>query len=88
MSKNEGGKVSSVSQAHTLDDIADYWDSHSLAAYWDELPDVKLEVRALPRWIVVAPELYEKLETQARIQGMSIETLANLWLAERLHEPS
>ena len=53
------------------------------------MPDVKLEVRALPRQrIVIAPDLYEKLASRARIQGLSPETLANLWLAERLLEVS
>jgi len=88
MNESELNDSTSISKAHTLEEIAEYWDNHSLADHWDELPDVEFEVRALPRRrIVVAPDLYEKLETQARIQGLSPETLVNLWLAERLHEP-
>ena len=51
------------------------------------MPDVELEVRALPRRrVVIAPDLYDKLASRARIQGLSPETLVNLWLAERLLE--
>ncbi len=82
---NEQDNETSVSKARSLDEIAEYWDSHGLADSWDNLPDVELEVRALPRRrIVIAPELYEKLASRARIEGLSPETLANLWLAERL----
>lgn len=82
---NEQNNETGVSKARSLDEIAEYWDSHSLADSWDDLPDVELEVRALPRRrIVIAPELYEKLALRARIEGLSPETLANLWLAERL----
>ena len=86
-SNEQGNEITSVSKARSLDEIAEYWDTHSLADDWDELPDVELEVRLVPRKrIVVVPELYEKLESRARQQGVSPETLANLWLAERLYE--
>ena len=85
MAENEGALKTSISQARTLEEIAEFWDSHSLADYWDETHEVEFEVRALPRRrIIVAPELFEKLELQARIQGITPETLVNLWLAERL----
>ena len=79
--------MTSISQAKTLDEIAEFWDTHSLADYWDQTHEVDFNVRAQPRRrITVAPELFEKLEHQARIQGLNPETLVNLWLAERLQE--
>ena len=86
-SNEQGNEITSVSKARSLDELAEHWDTHSLADNWDDLPDVELEVSVLPRRrIVVASELYEKLESRARQQGVSPETLANLWLAERLYE--
>jgi hypothetical protein len=88
MDESDLNNTTSISKAHTLEEIGQYWDSHSLADHWEDLPDVEFEVRAMPRRrIVVAPELYEKLELRARIQGLSPETLVNLWLAERLLGP-
>jgi hypothetical protein len=81
--------MTSISKARRLEEIAEYWDTHSLADHWDDLPDVEFEVRAEPRRrIVVAPELYELLEQRARVQGLSPETLVNVWLAERLLQTS
>jgi hypothetical protein len=74
-----------ISKAHTLDEIADFWDTHSLADYWEQTEEVEFEVRARRRRrITLAPELYERVEMQARIRGVLPETLVNLWLAERL----
>ena len=50
---NEQNNETGVSKARSLDEIAEYWDSHSLADSWDDLPDVELEVRALPRRRIV-----------------------------------
>ena len=35
---------SSISKAHTLEEIADYWDSHSLDNHWDQTHEVEFEV--------------------------------------------
>jgi hypothetical protein len=36
--------------------------------------------------VTLTPEIYEKVKTQARVQGVLPETLVNLWLAERLQD--
>ncbi len=78
-----------ISRATSLDDIAEYWDSHSLADHWDETEEVDIEVRAeRRRRVTLAAEVYSQVESQARRQGVLPETLVNLWLAERLQEIS
>ncbi len=85
MSKNDDGNLTSISKASTLEEIADFWDTHSLADYWDQTHEVDFEVRAQRRRrVTLAPELYARIEVQARIRGVQPETLINLWLAERL----
>jgi hypothetical protein len=82
-SKNK--KVPSISKAQTVEEIADFWDSHSLADFWDQINEVEFEVRAKRRRrITLTPEVYQKIAAQARAQGILSETLVNLWLAERL----
>jgi hypothetical protein len=50
--------------------------------------EVVFEARAQQRQrITLDPELYEKIETQARQKGILPETLVNIWLAERVSEP-
>lgn len=75
-----------ISKARTPEEIGEFWDSHSLADYWDETYEVEFEVRAKRRRrITLDPEVYAELEAAARARGVLPETLVNLWLAERLH---
>lgn len=85
MKENRDEQVTSISKARTLEEIADFWDTHSLDDYWDETHEVAFEVRMQQRCrVTLTPEIYEKIERQARVQGILPETLVNLWLAERL----
>ena len=61
------------------------WDTHSFADYWDEAIDVEIEVTApRRRRVAIEPELWEKIAAQARAKGITVETLVNVWLAERV----
>lgn len=69
----------------TLTAAADFWDTHSLADYWDETHEVEIEVRAVRRrWVPLASHVASKASERARQEGVSVETLVNLWVAERL----
>jgi hypothetical protein len=83
---NDMGRTS-ISHAGSLEEIAQFWDTHSLDDHWDETHEVVFEVRALQRRrITLDPELYGKIEAQARQRGILPETLVNIWLAERVRE--
>ena len=85
MSESEATPRTSISQARTLDEIADFWDTHSLADYWDQTQEVTFEVRAMHRRrVTLDPEVYMQVEAEARARGLMPETLVNLWLVERL----
>jgi hypothetical protein len=85
MGENNDTQATSISKAQTLEEIAEFWDTHSLADYWDETHEVEFEVRdERRRRVTLDPDVYTQLETQARIRGLLPETLVNLWVAERL----
>ncbi len=85
MSESSGTQLTSISKARTLEEIGEFWDTHSIADYWDETHEVEFEVRAEQRRrITLDPIVYARLEAQARVRGLLPETLVNLWLAERL----
>ncbi len=89
MNENDGKSVSSISQARTLEEIAQFWGTHSLADYWDETHEVEFEIRARRRRrITLDPEVYGGIKNEAQMRGLMPETLANLWLAERLKTSS
>ena len=85
MRKNR--KTTSISKARTLKEIGEFWDTHSLADYWDQTREVEFTVRAKRRHrVTLDPDVYTRIETQARQRGVLPETLINTWLAERLKE--
>ncbi len=87
MSKNKTHQLSSISKAKSLEEIAEFWDTHSLDDFWDQTHEVQIEVRALRRRrVTLDPEVYEKVEAQALTRGVSPETLVNLWIVERLQD--
>ena len=85
MKKSEDTHITSISKANTIEEIADFWDTHSLGDYWDQTHEVEFEVRMKRKHrVTLAPEIYSQIEAQARIRGIMPETLVNLWLIERL----
>ena len=87
MAESKETATTSLSHAKTIEELAEFWDNHSLAEHWDQTEEVDIHVRAKQRRrVTLAPELFERLEQQARIRGLNPETLVNLWLAERLQE--
>ena len=71
-----------------LEAAADFWDDHDLADYWDQTSGVRFEVD-VDRCVILVPleqSVARQLADVARKQGLSTETLANLWLSERLQK--
>ena len=63
-----------------------FWDTHDLTDYLDQTHEVKGKVDVRRRVFLTAlePGLAKKLEACARKQGVSTQTLVNLWVAEKV----
>lgn len=71
-----------------MEAAAEFWETHGLADYWDQTHEVDFDVD-LQRRVVLVPlehDLANQLAALARQQGLSTETLVNLWLSERLQQ--
>jgi predicted HicB family RNase H-like nuclease len=82
-----------IPEFETLDDIAEFWDKHSTADYEDLTHEVKFDVRLRKRDkqiqnVTLLPELSETLRALADARGVSLETLVNVWLTEKVLELS
>ncbi len=69
------------------EEIADFWDTHSLAEYWDQTEPAEFEISAEARrhyLISVDRELLSRVQKLARVRGISTESLVNLLLAQSL----
>jgi CopG antitoxin of type II toxin-antitoxin system len=75
---------SSVSKTNSLKKMGEFWDKHDFTEFDDpKAPDVKFRVTAA---IPVEPDLLSDIEELARLRGIKVETLVNLWLKEKLVE--
>ena len=81
-------KVSSISQARTIEEMADFWDTHSLADYQAQTYEVEMtfDPSARRTFVSIEPELLRDLRRIARERRVSTQTLVNLWLRQRVDQ--
>ncbi|MBI3180919.1 MAG: hypothetical protein HYZ28_02110 [Myxococcales bacterium] len=68
-------------------EVAEFWDTHSLADYWDDLEPAELATKPKPRRVVTLrldPQAVQALRALARRRGINYTALARTWIAERL----
>jgi hypothetical protein len=77
-----------IPEFETLDEIAEFWDTHSTGDYEDVTHEVQFEVklRRESQPVKILPELSETIRALARARGVSPETLINVWLTEKALE--
>jgi hypothetical protein len=73
---------------HSLEEFWAFWDTHSTADYEDlmEDVDVHIDIGFSKEYCGLAKDLIAQLRDYARQQGISTETLINLWLKEKMLE--
>lgn len=71
----------------TIHEAAAFWDEHSVADYasrvveFEYAPDDRITV------VAIAADLAEVLKKRAQDNGVSVETLVNLWVQDKLNSP-
>jgi hypothetical protein len=77
-------KVNKIPENMSIEEATEFWDTHSVADYPSHV--VELEYRPEERitFVAIANDLLSQLEKQAKERGISIETLVNLWIQEKL----
>ena len=79
----DANNMSSISKAHTLEQIGEFWDTHDFTDFDTDAPDVTFNiVGAVP----IEVDLLASIEKHARLRGVRVETLVNLWLQQKLSE--
>jgi hypothetical protein len=78
----------------SIDEIQNFWDTHSSADYWDEMEDVdlqlspalqaKLELKKLYRLLNFSPKQIEAIETKAKVENTNSKQLISKWILEHV----
>jgi hypothetical protein len=76
----------SLSHARSLEHLVEFWDTHDATDFDEQSHEVAMEfdLRVRRHYIAIDPELLSLLREQAQARGISAESLANLWLQERV----
>ncbi len=78
-----------IPEMESYEQITEFWDSHSLADYWDQTEPAEFEIApdARRRYLVaVDPDVLSRVHHLARKHGLNTESLVNLLLEQRLHQ--
>ena len=75
-----------ISGASSYAQIGEYWDEHDLSDHWAETRPVEfdVDVRSSSIYFALQRNLAERLRRAADAQGVTPETLLNLWVQERV----
>jgi len=70
----------------TIMEASDFWDKHDSTDYWDYTKEVKFRasLKKEPKYIALEESIAKKAFNLAKKKHVSIETLVNLWLKEKL----
>jgi hypothetical protein len=89
MTKKKLTRPSRIPEYHSIEEEAEFWDTHSTADYEDEFKPVRvrfaknLSEGELPR---LDPETLSKIRSLAKEKGIGPTVLIRMWIMERLKE--
>ncbi len=75
----------------SLEEEAEFWDTHDMGDYWDELKPAKVKfAKNLSQGITIRfdVETLRELRAYAYLMGIGPTTLARMWILERLRSIS
>ena len=87
MAKN---KAEALPKFESVDVLVDFFDTHDLGNYLDQMPEVQFDVdlQRKERLFALDADISDKLIEVARAKNIPAEILINTWLRAKLLEPS
>jgi hypothetical protein len=72
----------------SLNELIEFFDTHDMGEYWDDMPEVHFEVNITSRkhLIEIDEEIIPKISLIAQSRKVSIKLLINAWLKEKILE--
>lgn len=78
--------TSSISKARSHEEMAEFWDSHDVTEFEDQMKEVHFDVEIESRhhYVGLDPKVMERVTQEAKARGISSQSLVNLILQEAL----
>lgn len=73
----------------TFEEMAEFWDTHDVTDYEEYLTLVEATISAQPKHeyvLTLSNSLDVLLRKVQKVEGVSLNTLVNLWVQEKLHQ--
>ena len=89
MSTHEVPAKKTIPAFATREEEAEFWDTHDIADYWDDLKPVRLEAAdriGMAFQISLDSDQFSQLLQLADERGVAFDALAREWVVERLQE--
>lgn len=77
---------SSLSNAQSYQGMGEFWDHHDAGDFWSQTKeaDFEIDIQGNKWFFALEQSLADRLHKEAMARGTSSETLANLWIQEKL----
>jgi hypothetical protein len=87
MAENKS-KSGRLPQFHSLGELVEFFETHDMGDYWDQMPEVDFEVDIKTRRHLVGldEEIADKVTEIAKAKQVPSEALINAWLREKISE--
>lgn len=70
---------------NTIEEATQFWDTHSVADYLDEMKEVTdVDIKIVRRHFRIDDKLARKIDRIARRRGVAPEALVKVWLQEKV----
>ena len=75
------------SPSKRISDLVEFFETHDMGEYWDQLPEVEFDVdiRKTRHLIEIDKNVADRIKAIAKSERTSAESLVNSWLKEKIH---
>jgi len=77
-------KKDPVPENMSIEEASEFWDTHSVADYPSRVVQLEYAPEERITFVAVADDLLTQVGKLARERGVSVETLVNLWIQEKV----
>lgn len=77
-------KFDPIPEPVRIEEASEFWDTHSVADYPSHTVQLEYAPEGHVTFVAIDNDLLGQLEQQAKERGISVETLVNLWIHEKL----
>jgi CopG antitoxin of type II toxin-antitoxin system len=83
-------KSPALPKFESLDELVEFFDTHDMGDYWEQMPEASFDINIKRRKHLVAidEEIIPQLNEIAKSRKVSSEKLINTWLKEKLSKAS